>query len=256
MKSTWFFYISVALITACNQTEKSDKEVSLTPPPPAKPVATKTDEVNLLLSKVKWDGIYDSNNKIFIIGERHFQHNNSIAFIANLMLIFQKKGQRVVVYLEGLERNKTFTYTIQPGNIPLRCHGLEKKLRDFDGDQRHRHQEEGRAYRIMESGNYTSPLINEDYHAKNFVSELTRQGVDTSILKKHLYKIIRPLDNDMREIIRNAKQDEITILLCGVLHAVNLQTEVKKVNVIRFLYGRLLDDSTSKRSAMYRYLGR
>lgn len=245
MKKLLYFTIIGLTHIACNQnnsTPENDSIVQYTP------TTSSPDEVANLLSKVGWVGIYRPERNVYIIGESHKRHDQSVSFVANLEPILRKKG-KVNIFMEGLAQNKSLKYKVNETGAFLTFWGVETKKRGFPINLLDKvNLEEKKAFDIFINGNYIT-----DSDGSSFKIDLVQHGVDTALIMQYYRSIIMPLDSDIERIIKSVKQGEYMVVLCGSFHAIGLQRNDIGGNVIKF-HTEEIDKIILLRRKMYDYL--
>lgn len=234
-----------------NETSQEDIRKTI---PETKTPLTQTDEVADFLSKIQYVGVYKPERNVIIIGEQHRNRAQSLAVAANLALIYQKKNYVVKLYAEGLLKDSCKTFNAQGSNMKFTFCGIESKVRQFPREKIAEHDlEQQHALQIFAANNYPLQYNFSSQDAANFKSALREKSVNTELLKKYYYSIIKPLDDDILSIVKSTPQNEVAILICGNRHAADMQRSSVGANVIK-LYSQQEDNATFLTVLMYRYI--
>ena len=241
---------STILIVTCKSKKEKPKKTTIT----EYNYQSNNDDVYNFLSKITYIGIYKPERNIFIIGEHHLKHNQSMSVAGNIALIYQKKNLPVKIYMEGFSRDTFLVVKVPMSDITFNIRGVDSKERFFpEKDSMESRIDYERTVNIFKNGNYPLRLNFSAEDAKRFKNELISKKINIKILKKYYKNIIEPLDKDIADIIKKTPTNEIAIIICGNQHAINFQRVDIGVNVIK-LYSQEDDEENYRRMIMYSYL--
>jgi hypothetical protein len=260
MKNKYYLIIlmvisCVVAITCCSNPKQNGIVTSANFIPPSFP-QSREEKIHLLMQKYGWMGVVKEDREVFIVGEKHSMHNEAVDICVSLSNLYKNDGYQVSFYTEGLHIGDSMTFTYPDGGEVV-----------FKGIERHSRGEVDSAYvdkvyleydnliPLFNSQNYNLKYLPAPAEMNSFQELCVRNFIDTGLVKGYYRRIIKPVNEDIVNIIKTKKDRQIIFILCGNNHAQGIQGLNIGVNVIKTFWSAEEDSGFFLLRKIHQYLG-